>query len=76
VVRRVPHVGEEAAVSRNKLGFTMHCIPVCLTLFSLWFDEPYDPLMVVSKVERLTILSIVKGQLIELATLGVVAHLR
>jgi len=44
--------------------------PFFLTVFSLWFDKPFDKpfekpfdkLMVVSKVERLTILSMVEGQ--------------
>jgi len=42
-----------------------------LTVFSLWFDKPFDKpfdkLMVVSKVERLTILSMVEGQPIYLS---------
>jgi len=38
-----------------------------LTVFSLWFDKPFDKLMVVSKVERLTILSMVEGKPIYLS---------
>jgi len=32
------------------------------TLLKKWFDKPFDPLIVVSKVERLTILSMAEGQ--------------
>ncbi len=35
---------------------------------SLWFGKPFDTLMVVSKVERLTILSKVEGQSKQLQT--------
>jgi len=53
-------VGRATVASRTKHGFM---IPLfLLTVFSLWFGKPFDTLIVVSKVERLTILSMVEGQ--------------
>jgi hypothetical protein len=53
---------EEAEASLTKHSFKMLSPRYFLTVFSLWFDKPFDTLMVVSKVERLTILSMVEGQ--------------